>query len=42
MNPSKGGEYLALNTTIGGQLNVYNIPVERRAYATNGYNKNMT
>ena len=42
MNPSEGGEYLALNTTIGGQLNVYNIPVERRAYATNGYNKNMT
>lgn len=36
------GGYLALNTTIGGKLNVYNIPVERRAYATNGYNRNMT
>ena len=34
--------YLALNTTIGGKLNVYNIPVERRAYATNGYNRDMT
>lgn len=34
--------YLALNTTIGGKLNVYNIPVERRAYATNGYNRNLT
>ena len=29
--------YLALNTMIGGRLNVYQIPVERTAYATNGY-----
>lgn len=35
-------DFLALNTTIGGKLNVYNIPVERRAYATNGYNRDMT
>ena len=29
--------FLALNTMIGGRLNVYQIPVERTAYATNGY-----
>ena len=33
------GEYLALKTMIGGQLNVYQIPNERRAFASNGYNK---
>lgn len=30
--------YLALKTMIGGQLNVYNIPTKRTAYASNGYN----
>lgn len=30
---------LALTCTIGGQLDVYRIPVLRRAYAINGYNK---
>ena len=29
--------YLALQTTIGGELNVYRIPVKRRAWAQNGY-----
>lgn len=29
--------YLGLNCTIGGTWNVYNIPIERKAYATNGY-----
>lgn len=29
--------YLALNCTIGGNLNVYNIPIERVAFANNGY-----
>lgn len=29
--------FLGLPTTIGGQLNVYNIPISRRAYASNGY-----
>lgn len=29
--------YLALQCTIGGQLNVYRIPIERRAWAQNGY-----
>lgn len=31
--------YLTLQCMIGGRLNVYRIPTERRAYATNGYNK---
>lgn len=30
---------LALTCTIGGQLDVYRIPILRRAYAQNGYNK---
>ena len=33
---------LALRCAIGGRLNVYNIPVERRAYAPNGYTANLT
>lgn len=33
---------LALTCTIGGQLDVYRIPVLRRAYAVNGYNKMCT
>lgn len=34
--------YLGLQCAISGKLNVYRIPIERRAYATNGYNKNLT
>lgn len=30
--------YLALQTTIGGNLDVYDVPKIRRAYATNGFN----
>lgn len=33
---------LALTCTIGGQLDVYRIPVMRQAYAVNGYNKMCT
>ena len=33
---------LALTCTIGGDLNVYRIPITRRAYAVNGYNKILT
>lgn len=33
--------YLALQCMIGGKLNVYRIPTERRAYATNGYNRQL-
>lgn len=32
---------LALTCTIGGQLDVYRIPMLRTAYATNGYNRVM-
>ena len=31
--------FLALRTTIGGRLDVYQIPTDRRAYAANGFNQ---
>lgn len=34
--------YLTLPCMIGGRLNVYNIPIERRAYASNGYQNAKT
>lgn len=34
--------YLCLQTMISGKWNVYRIPIDRRAYATNGYNRNLT
>ena len=34
--------FLTLQCTISGELNVYRIPIIRRAYATNGYNKERT
>jgi len=34
--------YVGLQCAISGRLNVYRIPINRRAYATNGYNKNLT
>lgn len=33
---------LALTCTIGGQLDVYRIPMYRRAYAQNGYQKQLS
>ena len=33
--------YLTLQCMIGGKLNVYRIPTDRRAYASNGYNKEL-
>lgn len=33
--------YLSLQCMIGGKLNVYRIPMERRAYATNGYQREL-
>ena len=33
--------YLSLRCMIGGKLNVYQIPTDRRAYATNGYQKEL-
>lgn len=34
--------FLTLPCMIGGRLNVYNIPIERRAYASNGYQNAKT
>lgn len=34
--------YLALQAMIGGNLDVYRVPRRRRAYAVNGYNKELT
>ena len=34
--------YLALRCAAGGRLNVYNIPIDRRAYAAGGYHKDLT
>lgn len=34
--------YLALHNAMNGGFNVYNIPVNRRAYAVNGYNRSLT
>ena len=33
--------YLALQCMINGQLNVYRIPKQRRAFSVNGYQKNL-
>lgn len=33
---------LALNCSIGGALNVYDIPIKRTAYASNGYKRFLT
>lgn len=35
-------EYLALTCTIGGKWDVYNRPIDRKAFASNGYQKNLT
>lgn len=36
------GSYLTLPSANYGAFNVYNIPTSRRAYANNGYNKDLT
>lgn len=33
--------YLALRCATSGKWNIYNIPIYRRAYASNGYNKKL-
>lgn len=38
---TQDGTYLALPVAMNGRWNVYNIPVQYRAYASNGYNKNL-
>lgn len=35
------GTYLALPVMLNGNWDVYNVPVKRRAYATNGYQKEL-
>lgn len=35
-------EYLTLQCVMSGGFNVYRIPLNRRAYAVNGYNKELT
>lgn len=39
---AEDGTMLALPVAMGGQFDVYNVPVNRRAYASNGYNKELT
>ena len=34
--------YLALQCAINGRLNVYRIPIQRRAYAVNGYQRQLS
>lgn len=34
--------YLALRCVAQGKWNVYNVPIKRRAFASNGYNKYLT
>lgn len=34
--------YLALQCAIGGNINIYNVPTSPRAYASNGYNRDLT
>ena len=41
LSESDTGSYLALPVATNGRWNVYNIPTKRRAYASNGYNKNL-
>ncbi len=33
--------FLALNCAVSGKWNIYNVPIDRRAYATNGYQLNL-
>lgn len=35
-------QYLCLPVTLGGKWNVYRIPLIRRAFASNGYNRKLT
>lgn len=39
---TEDGTYLALPVAMNGRWNVYNVPTNRRAYASNGYNKELT
>lgn len=39
---TENGTYLALPVAMNGRWNVYNIPMNFRAYASNGYQKELT
>lgn len=39
---TEDGTYLALPVAMNGRWNVYNIPTDRRAYASNNYQKELT
>lgn len=39
---TQGGTFLALPVAMNGRWNVYNVPTRRRAYASNGYNRELT
>lgn len=41
-NVTNEGTYLALPVAMNGQWDVYNVPIARRAYATNNYQKQLT
>ena len=41
LDGTEGGTFLTLPSSNYGKYNVYNIPEDRRAYANNGYNKNL-
>lgn len=36
------GTYLTLPVAMNGKWNVYNVPTDRRAYSSNGYQKDLT
>lgn len=38
----ENGRFLALRTTMNGGFDVYGIPLRRRAFAVNGYQKDLT
>lgn len=42
ISDSENKQFLALNCLIDGELDVYNVPIRRTAYASNGYQKNLT
>ncbi len=41
LDRGKDGTYLALQVVLGGDLNVYRIPNNRKAYAVNTYNRQL-
>ena len=42
LDGTEDGTFLVLPSSNYGRYNVYNIPDDRRAYANNGYNKDLT